>query len=336
MSNQSNKKYFWLKLKEDFFTQPQIKKLRKIAGGDTYTIILQKLMLLSIKSDGLIQFQGLEETIAEEIALICDEEVENVKITLSFMKSYGLIENLSDQDFIIPSVINLIGSETSAAERMRKHREKTSKSVTLLQSCYTEIELDKEIRDTSKKEISKDISKNDFFGENNTKEIKPKTDKKNNLVSNDIKTIQDYFTEVTGLSASNAQPIIDGFTKILKQYTVDDVKTVIDWLHNDDFRRSNGHCTLSVISKPTKFFEKLDIANSVKHQKESVSYAPEGMKFLTFNQFAGKTEEQITEMIEADKIERKQAIADGFGCYLSDEPDYQSWYELAKKDFNAI
>jgi hypothetical protein len=30
-----NKRYYWLRLKEDFFSQPYIKKLRKIAGGDT-------------------------------------------------------------------------------------------------------------------------------------------------------------------------------------------------------------------------------------------------------------------------------------------------------------
>ena len=52
MSN--NKKYFWLKLKDNFFNQKEIKKLRRIAGGDTYTIIYLKLQLLSIKKEGVI------------------------------------------------------------------------------------------------------------------------------------------------------------------------------------------------------------------------------------------------------------------------------------------
>ena len=38
------KKYYWLKLKEDFFRDKKIKKLRKIAGGDTYTIIYLKYL----------------------------------------------------------------------------------------------------------------------------------------------------------------------------------------------------------------------------------------------------------------------------------------------------
>ena len=48
------KRNYWLKLKEDFFSQPYIKKLRKIAGGDTYTIIYQKILLLSVKTNGYI------------------------------------------------------------------------------------------------------------------------------------------------------------------------------------------------------------------------------------------------------------------------------------------
>ena len=42
----SNKKYYWLKLKEAYFDNPKIKMLRKIAGGDTFTIIYLKMQLL--------------------------------------------------------------------------------------------------------------------------------------------------------------------------------------------------------------------------------------------------------------------------------------------------
>ena len=47
------KRYYWLKLKDDFFTSKEIKKLRRVAGGDTYTIIYQIMLLLAIKSDGM-------------------------------------------------------------------------------------------------------------------------------------------------------------------------------------------------------------------------------------------------------------------------------------------
>ena len=39
------KRYYWLKLKNDFFRGKHIKMLRKIAGGDTYTIIYLKMII---------------------------------------------------------------------------------------------------------------------------------------------------------------------------------------------------------------------------------------------------------------------------------------------------
>lgn len=150
MSQNNNKKYFWLRLKDDFFSDPKIKKLRKIAGGDTYTIILQKIMLLSIRDGGVIKFQGIEKTLQEELALILDEDVSNVEIALSFMNSTGLIEALSDEEFLLPSVPVLIGSEGDSAERMRKLREKKSSQKQLPSHCagvVTKSDTEKEIRE---------------------------------------------------------------------------------------------------------------------------------------------------------------------------------------------
>ena len=118
------KKYYWLKLKDDFFTQPKIKKLRRIAGGDTYTIIYLKLQLLSLKNEGKLYFDGIEDTFAEEIALTIDEEVDNVNITLQYLKSQGLIEEVTEDEFVMTETERLIGSESESAERVRQYRER--------------------------------------------------------------------------------------------------------------------------------------------------------------------------------------------------------------------
>lgn len=150
-----SKKYYWLKLKDDFFSGPKIKKLRKIAGGDTYTIILQKIMLLSIRDGGVIKFQGIEKTLQEELALILDEDVSNVEIALSFMSSTGLIEQLSDKEFLLPSVPTLIGAESSSAERVRRFREK-QKDPLLLQ-CNTDVTSCNKNVTTEKRDKRKEI-----------------------------------------------------------------------------------------------------------------------------------------------------------------------------------
>lgn len=157
----SSKKYYWLKLKNDFFSDFKIKKIRKIAGGDTYTIIFQKIMLLSIREDGIIKFHGIEKTLHEELSLILDEDVSNVEITLSLMNSIGLIEQLTDKEFLLPSVPALIGSEGDTAERMRKHRQKMNSQKQLSSHCDAlvtksdtekEIELEKDIKGDNARE----------------------------------------------------------------------------------------------------------------------------------------------------------------------------------------
>lgn len=120
----AEKKYYWLKLKTDFFTDKPIKKLRKIAGGDTYTIIYLKLLLASLKDDGNMIFEGIEDSFAEEIALDIDEDPENVKVTLNFLIKHGLIEQVSEEELKFNQVQTLIGKECDSAERVRKLRER--------------------------------------------------------------------------------------------------------------------------------------------------------------------------------------------------------------------
>lgn len=151
------KKFYWLKLMNDFFTQPKIKKLRKIAGGDTYTIIYLKLQLISLKNEGKLYFEGIEENFIEEMALTIDEDPENVAVTVQYLLKQGLLEKSSNDEYLLTETQTLIGSETESAERVRRYREKEKeqkalqcngnviKGNALVTSCNTEIEIEKEI-----------------------------------------------------------------------------------------------------------------------------------------------------------------------------------------------
>lgn len=118
-----NKRYYWLKLKDDFFDSRKMKKLRKVAGGDTYTIIYLKLQLLSINNEGVIEFEGTDEDIYHQLALDIDEEIDDIKMTLAFCNANDLIEYV-DNDVFLNEVPALIGSESQSARRVRKHRKK--------------------------------------------------------------------------------------------------------------------------------------------------------------------------------------------------------------------
>lgn len=118
-----NKRYYWIQLAQDFFKSKEMKLLRKIAGGDTHTIIYLKMMLISLEDGGHIYYDGLADNLAEEIALVIDENVEDIKITLIFLESKGLLTRNSDRDYFLEQVPEMVGSETASARRVRKFRE---------------------------------------------------------------------------------------------------------------------------------------------------------------------------------------------------------------------
>ena len=143
MNVSSGKRYFWLKLKEDFFSSKRIKKLRNMAGGDTYLIIYLKLQLKAMKQDGIIRFDHLEQNIADELALDLDENPDDVAATLIYLTSCGLAEASDSEQFYFPYAVENVGSESSAAERMRKMRERNNVTP-LLRDRYGEKEIEKE------------------------------------------------------------------------------------------------------------------------------------------------------------------------------------------------
>lgn len=153
------KRYFWLKLHKDFFQRKEIKRLRKIAGGDTYTIIYLKMLLRSIMSEGKLYFDGLEENFCSELALDLDESEENVQITVTYLLNSGLLEMRSEDEYYLPDTKNSTGCETAVAARVRRHRDKKkalhcNADVTQVKHfCNGEKEIEKEIEKELYKEI---------------------------------------------------------------------------------------------------------------------------------------------------------------------------------------
>lgn len=138
-----SKRYYWLRLHDDFFASIRIKKLRKMAGGDTYVIIYLKLQLKAMKTDGVLSWKGYEQDFVDELALDIDEEPDDVRVTLAYLLACGLAESDDSVNFFFPYAVENVGSETSAAERMRKMRERNNVTP-LLQDRYGEKEIEKE------------------------------------------------------------------------------------------------------------------------------------------------------------------------------------------------
>ena len=215
------KRYYWLKLKEDFFEQRVIKKLRKIAGGDTYTIIYLKLQLLAMKNDGKLVFENVEDDFASEMALELDEDIENVKVTLMYLEKNNLIETISDEEYFLPEVLSVTGSETASAIRVREHREKKkalqcNNNVITKKQDVIEVKQECSVEKEKEKEITTNINNNN----NNNNII---SDQEEKVVINSNGALQQEIKMLLGVRKIKAYDII----KLNK--SIERIKFVVDF-----------------------------------------------------------------------------------------------------------
>lgn len=153
-----NKKYYWLKLKEGFFEEKQIKYLRKLPDGDKLVIAYLKMQLKSLKTEGFIKYDKILPSNIEELAMVLDEDTNIINLMIGALQKVNAIEILDDGSFYMIAMQELIGKESESAERVRKFRERRNQKALQcnndVTNCNTEIEKEKE------KEIEKEKEKN--------------------------------------------------------------------------------------------------------------------------------------------------------------------------------
>nr|DAV41967.1 MAG TPA: replisome organizer protein [Caudoviricetes sp.] len=202
-------RYFWLRLYDDFFTSKRIKKLRKLAGGDTYLIIYLKMQLIAMKHDGILQWSGLDDNFADELALELDEEPANVEVTINYLLSCGLAETSDDVTFFFPYAVKNVGSEGSSAKRMRESRARAKLGEssqcandvrTLCEHRYGEKEIEKEI---DIEDISSSLRSEDMGGSAPSEPKAPESGKRTA-----VKFVPPTLEEVEAYAASR-QSMVD-------------------------------------------------------------------------------------------------------------------------------
>ncbi len=157
---QKERKYFYLKLPKNWFKNARIKKLRRIAGGDTYTVIYLKMLLMAMNHESTIIYEGIEKTIEEELALKLDEDVDNVRVTIQFLKANELWEERGD-DVHLVECDSMIGSESyrNILLKEKKRLKNFNQTSTEFQPISTEIEKDIELELDKELDLEKDKEK---------------------------------------------------------------------------------------------------------------------------------------------------------------------------------
>lgn len=124
-----NKKYYYLKLKEDFFTSEHIILLESMKDGVMYSNILLKLYLMSLKNNGKLIFRDNIPYTTEMIATITHHQVGTVERAIKIFLQLGLIDKLPDNILYMADIELFIGKSSTEGERKRKARLKNKEKI---------------------------------------------------------------------------------------------------------------------------------------------------------------------------------------------------------------
>lgn len=155
------KRYYWLRLKDDFFERDEIKVLEGMPNGKDYIIFYMKLLLKSISTDGILIFNGCIPFTPVMLSSITNTNVDTVKVAVDTLTQLGLMEQWDDGRLFMVMTQNMIGSEGESAARVRALREKSKEKIKLLQ-CNNEVtksntEIEKDINTEKDTNIDKEI-----------------------------------------------------------------------------------------------------------------------------------------------------------------------------------
>lgn len=164
----SDKKYYWIKLKTDFFDQDTIDFLMGQENGSKYVVIYQMLMLKTAQQGGVLATKANELLIPYDVKKIVRDtkyfDFDTVTIALELFKKLGLVYEEENHILRLTGAKQIVGSEWSSAERVRKYREKKAlqcnTNVTKSNAqCNTDIDIEKDIDIDKDIDINKDINK---------------------------------------------------------------------------------------------------------------------------------------------------------------------------------
>jgi predicted phage replisome organizer len=161
MAEYRKEKYYWLKLKRDFFKRHDIKVVESMENGKEYILFYMKLLLESIDHNGSLRFSETIPYNEKMLSTITDTNIDIVRSAMRIFNELKLIEILDDATIYLSEVNNMIGQQTYGAERKQLQRQ--NNDVNLLGGHKGDIcppDIDKELELEKEKELEKDSSKN--------------------------------------------------------------------------------------------------------------------------------------------------------------------------------
>ena len=153
----ADKKYYWLKLKRDFFKRHDVRIIEELPNGKEYLLFYLKLLVESIDHEGELRFSDTIPYNEQMLSVITNTNIDVVRSAMKLFVELKMIEVLDDATIYMAEVNKLIGSEWTSAERMRNLRKKQQASLCDInvRQSDTDKEIDKELEKDKEKEVIK-------------------------------------------------------------------------------------------------------------------------------------------------------------------------------------
>ena len=162
---EENKRYYWLKLKRDFFRRHDIQIVENMPNGKDYILFYLKLLCESVDHNGNLRFSEQIPYNEQMLATITNTNIDVVRSAIQVFEELGMMEVLDDGTYFMNEVQKMLGSETKWAEKKRDYRLKKGQCPQGVLPMS-----DKSKRESIEKDIDKDKEKE------NIKENSPVTD----------------------------------------------------------------------------------------------------------------------------------------------------------------
>lgn len=139
-----NGKYYWLKMKRDFFKRHDIRIIEEMPNGKDYILFYLKLLLESVDHEGSLRFSDTIPYNEQMLSVVTNTNIDIVRSAMKLFIELNMMSIYDDQTIYMNEVEKLIGSETKWAEKKRLQRAKEDNVPKLSPICPTELETELE------------------------------------------------------------------------------------------------------------------------------------------------------------------------------------------------
>jgi predicted phage replisome organizer len=143
---EDTKRYYWLKLKRDFFKRHDIRIIEGMPNGKDYLLFYLKMLLESIDHNGELRFSETIPYSEQMLSVITNTNIDIVRSAMKMFVELGMVEILDDKTIFMAEVKKMTGAETKWAEKKRLYRGKEDTPRTLSLPCPPDVRQEKEIR----------------------------------------------------------------------------------------------------------------------------------------------------------------------------------------------